>query len=129
MPAPTPPRMLLVLSENWTLTGGRADLHTAVRWAREAEDAGFDAVMVSEHIVLGPDAGAAGVIGNPAIRPPGHPGPLHPLAELPAPARLHRLRHLPLAAAAVLAPLRHPLLLAREPWTCSARAASWCSPR
>ncbi|MGW2613800.1 hypothetical protein [Streptomyces sp. NPDC001500] len=35
------PRMLLVLSENCTLTGGRADLPAAVRWAREAEDAGF----------------------------------------------------------------------------------------
>ena len=45
MPAPTPPRMLLVLSENWTLTGDRADLPTAVRWAREAEDTGFDAIM------------------------------------------------------------------------------------
>ncbi|CAL9673061.1 hypothetical protein SUDANB51_07635 [Streptomyces sp. enrichment culture] len=62
---PIQPRMLLVLSENWTLTGGRADLPAAVRWAREAEDAGFDSVMVSEHIVLGPDASAAGVMGNP----------------------------------------------------------------
>ncbi|MDX2629692.1 F420-dependent oxidoreductase, partial [Streptomyces scabiei] len=61
----TTPRMLLVLSENWTLTGGRADLPAAVRWAREAEDAGFDSVMVSEHIVLGPDAGADGIMGNP----------------------------------------------------------------
>ncbi|HSY00230.1 MAG TPA: F420-dependent oxidoreductase, partial [Streptomyces sp.] len=61
----TTPRMLLVLSENWTLTGGRADLPAAVRWAREAEDAGFDSVMVSEHVVLGPDAGAGGIMGNP----------------------------------------------------------------
>lgn len=52
---------------NWTLTGGRADLPAAARWAREAEDAGFDAVMVSEHIVLGPGASAAGVMGNPRV--------------------------------------------------------------
>ena len=30
-----------------------------------AEEAGFDAVMVSEHIVLGPAAGANGIMGNP----------------------------------------------------------------
>jgi hypothetical protein len=33
-----PPRMCLILSENWTMTSGR-DLPTLVRWAREAEDA------------------------------------------------------------------------------------------
>ncbi|MDN0196775.1 TIGR03619 family F420-dependent LLM class oxidoreductase [Streptomyces sp. S.PNR 29] len=114
---PTPPRMLLVLSENWTLTGGRADLPAAVRWAREAEDAGFDAVMVSEHIVLGPDASAAGVMGNPRdYALPGNQDPYTPwpnsLLLLAAIASVtSRLR---LAAAAVLAPLRHPLLLARE---------------
>jgi probable F420-dependent oxidoreductase len=117
VPAPTPPRMLLVLSENWTLTGGRADLPTAVRWACEAEDAGFDAVMVSEHIVLGPDAGAAGVMGNPRdYALPGNQDPYTPwpnsLLLLASIASVtSRLR---LAAAAVLAPLRHPLLLARE---------------
>ncbi|MFF0013801.1 TIGR03619 family F420-dependent LLM class oxidoreductase [Streptomyces sp. NPDC005374] len=111
------PRMLLVLSENWTLTGGRADLPTAVRWAREAEDAGFDAVMVSEHIVLGPDAAANGVMGNPrGYALPGNQDPFTPwpssLLLLAAVASVTtRLR---LAAAAVLAPLRHPLLLARE---------------
>ncbi|MGC9538277.1 TIGR03619 family F420-dependent LLM class oxidoreductase [Streptomyces sp. UG1] len=114
---PTHPRMLLVLSENWTLTGGRADLPTAVRWAREAEDAGFDAVMVSEHIVLGPDAAAAGIMDNPrAYALPGNQDPHTPwpnsLLLLAAMASVtSRLR---LAAAAVLAPLRHPLLLARE---------------
>ena len=51
------PRMCLILSENWTMTSAR-DLPALVRWAREAEDAGFDSVMISEHIVLGPSAGA-----------------------------------------------------------------------
>ncbi|MFJ9712084.1 TIGR03619 family F420-dependent LLM class oxidoreductase [Streptomyces sp. NPDC101234] len=112
-----PPRMLLVLSENWTLTGGRADLPKVVRWAREAEDAGFDAVMISEHIVLGPDAAAAGVMTNPReYALPGNQDPYtpwpHSLLLLAAIASVtSRLR---LAAAAVLAPLRHPLLLARE---------------
>ncbi|MFJ9567007.1 LLM class flavin-dependent oxidoreductase [Streptomyces fuscichromogenes] len=110
-------RMLLVLSENWTLTGGRADLPKVVRWAREAEDAGFDAVMISEHIVLGPDAAAAGIMVNPReYALPGNQDPYtpwpHSLLLLSAIASVtSRLR---LAAAAVLAPLRHPLLLARE---------------
>ncbi|MDX2860995.1 hypothetical protein PV338_32955, partial [Streptomyces scabiei] len=74
----TTPRMLLVLSENWTLTGGRADLPAAVRWAREAEDAGFDSVMVSEHIVLGPDAAPHGTLAPPpAPPPPRTPTPPH----------------------------------------------------
>ncbi|WP_460060674.1 LLM class flavin-dependent oxidoreductase [Streptomyces sp. YKOK-I1] len=113
----TAPRMLLVLSENWTLTGGRADLPAAVRWAREAEDAGFDSVMVSEHIVLGPDAAADGIMGNPRdYALPGNQDPHTPwpnsLLLLASIASVtERLR---LAAAAVLAPLRHPLLLARE---------------
>ncbi|MFI0485832.1 TIGR03619 family F420-dependent LLM class oxidoreductase [Actinomadura sp. 9N215] len=114
---PTPsPRFVLVLSENWTLTTGR-DLPTLVRWAREAEDAGFDAVMVSEHIVLGPDAGAKGVMGNP--RDYAYPGNQDPFTPWPGSLMLlgaiapvtSRIR---LAAAAVLAPLRHPLALARD---------------
>lgn len=110
------PRMLLILSENWTLAGGR-DLNTLVRWAREAEDAGFDAVMLSEHIVLGPDAGVKGVMSNPrAYAAPGNQDPATPwpssLLTLSAIAAVTtRVR---LVASAVLAPLRHPLLLARE---------------
>ncbi len=75
-----PPRMCLILSENWTMTSAR-DLPALVRWAREAEDAGFDSVMISEHIVLGPSAGTSGVMGNPrdyalpAIRIRPRPGP------------------------------------------------------
>lgn len=108
--------MLLILSENWTLTGGR-DLVDLVRWAREAEDAGFDAVMLSEHVVLGPDAAAQGIMGNPrAYAMPGNQDPRTPwpssLVLLSAVATMtSRVR---LVAAAVLAPLRHPLLLARE---------------
>ncbi|HEY8482859.1 MAG TPA: TIGR03619 family F420-dependent LLM class oxidoreductase [Spirillospora sp.] len=110
------PRFVLVLSENWTLTGAR-DLPVLVRWAREAEDAGFDAVMISEHIVLGPDAGARGVMGNP--REYAMPGNQDPRTPWPSSLMLlasiasatHRIR---LAAAAVLAPLRHPLALARD---------------
>ena len=110
------PRLVLVLSENWTLTPPR-DLRALVEMAVVAEDAGFDAVMVSEHIVLGPSAGANGIMGNPRdYALPGNQDPAMPwpssLVLLSAiAAATTRLR---LAACAVIAPLRHPLLLARE---------------
>jgi probable F420-dependent oxidoreductase len=113
MPAP---RMCLILSENWTMTSGR-DLPRLVRWAREAEDAGFDSVMISEHIVLGPAAGAKGIMANPReYALPGNQDPATPwpssLVLLSAIAAVTtRVR---LVASAVIAPLRHPLLIARE---------------
>jgi probable F420-dependent oxidoreductase len=108
--------MCLILSENWTMTCGR-DLPRLVRWARAAEDAGFDSVMLSEHIVLGPAAGADGVMANPReYALPGNQDPATPwpssLVLLSAIAAVTtRVR---LVAGAVIAPLRHPLLLARE---------------
>jgi alkanesulfonate monooxygenase SsuD/methylene tetrahydromethanopterin reductase-like flavin-dependent oxidoreductase (luciferase family) len=111
-----PPRLVLVLSENWTLTSPR-DLPALVRFAVEAEDAGFDAVMVSEHVVLGRGADAKGLPANPReYTLPGNqdtampwPSPLLLLAAVAAATT--RLR---LIAGAVIAPLRHPLLLAKE---------------
>ena len=108
--------LVLVLSENWTLTPPR-DLRALVEMAVVAEDAGFDAVMVSEHIVLGPSAGADGIMGNPRdYAMPGNQDPAMPwpssLVLLSAiAAATSRMR---LAACAVIAPLRHPLVLARE---------------
>jgi probable F420-dependent oxidoreductase len=110
------PRLVLVLSENWTLTSPR-DLRALVEMAVVAEAAGFDAVMLSEHIVLGPSAGEKGIMGNPRdYALPGNQDPAMPwpssLVLLSAiAAATSRLR---LAACAVIAPLRHPLLLARE---------------
>jgi len=57
-------RIVLILTENWTMrpTPDVADL---VRFAVEAERAGLDAVMVSEHVVLGPSSDQAGRPANP----------------------------------------------------------------
>lgn len=110
------PRLVLVLSENWTLVPPR-NLGALVEMAVVGEEAGFDAVMVSEHIVLGPTAGENGVMGNPRdYAMPGNQDPAMPwpssLVLLSAIASATtRLR---LAACAVIAPLRHPLLLAKE---------------
>lgn len=109
-------RWVLVLSENWTMTPG-TDLRTVVRWAREAEDAGIDAVMLSEHVVLGPSAGENGPMANPReYALPGNQDPAMPwpssLVLLSAIAAVtERIR---LAACAVISPLRHPLLLAKD---------------
>jgi probable F420-dependent oxidoreductase len=110
------PRLILVLSENWTLTPAR-DLRALVGMAVEAEDAGFDAVMLSEHVVLGPSADANGRMANP--REYALPGNQEPEMAWPSSivllsaiaAATTRLR---LAAAAIIAPLRHPLVLAKD---------------
>lgn len=109
-------RLVHVLSENWTLTDPR-DLRALVRMAQEAEDAGFDAVMLSEHVVLGRGADADGLMPNPRdYALPGNQDPAMPwpssLVLLSAiAAATTRLR---LAASAIIAPLRHPLLLAKD---------------
>jgi probable F420-dependent oxidoreductase len=110
------PRLILVLSENWTLVPSEDPL-ALVELAREAEAAGVDAVMLSEHVVLGGDAGSEGVMGNPRdYALPGNQDPATPwpssivmLAAIAAATTTLRL-----VAGAILAPLRHPLLLARE---------------
>ena len=108
--------MVLVLSECWTMTSPR-DLRSLARMAAEAEDAGFDAVMLSEHIVLGPDADADGRMANPReYAMPGNQDPAMPWPDsqvlLAAMAALtSRVR---LFAVAVIAPLRHPLALAKS---------------
>jgi probable F420-dependent oxidoreductase len=110
------PRLVLVLSENWTLVSPR-DLRALVRLAQEAEEAGIDGVMLSEHIVLGPAAGAAGRMANPRdYAAPGNQDPATPWPDsivlmAAIAAATTRLR---LIGAAIIAPLRHPVLLAHQ---------------
>jgi probable F420-dependent oxidoreductase len=109
-------KLVLVLSENWAMTSPR-ELRRLVAMAVDAETAGFDAVMVSEHVVLGPDADASGRMRNPReFAGPGNQDPATPwpssIVLLSAiAATTTRLR---LLAAAIIAPLRHPILLAKE---------------
>ena len=112
----TPPRLVLVLSENHTLVPAR-DLTGLVDLAVEAEGAGFDGVMVSEHVVLGRGADADGLPENPRdYALPGNQDPATPwpssLLLLAAIASV--TTHLRLIASAVIPPLRHPLLIAKE---------------
>ena len=111
-----PPRLVLILSENTTLVPPR-DLRRLVGLAVEAEEAGFDAVMVSEHVVLGPGADAEGVPENPrdyalvGNQDPATPWPSSLVVLSAVAAATKRLR---LAASAIIAPLRHPLHLAKD---------------
>src|SRR3954449_12289954 len=71
-------RTVLVLSENWTMVSPR-DLPALVQLACDAEQAGVDTVMLSEHVVLGPDSSAAGLMGNPRdYAAPGNQDPATP---------------------------------------------------
>ena len=85
--------------------------------AQEAEDAGIDGVMLSEHIVLGPSAGALGRMANPRdYAAPGNQDPATPWPDSivllgAIAAATTRVR---LIAAAIIAPLRHPVLLAHQ---------------
>jgi len=110
------PRLVLLLSENWTVIPPR-DLRGLVRIAVEAEEAGFDAVMVSEHVAMGRGADSGGLPANPrdyalvGNQDPATPWP-DPLLLLAAIASAtSRLR---LIAGAVIPPLRHPLLIAKQ---------------
>ena len=110
------PRLVLILTENWTLVPPR-DLRALVRMAVEAEEAGFDGVMVSEHVALGPGADELGLPENP--RDYALPGNQDPSTPWPDPLTLlaavagvtTRLR---LVASSIIAPLRHPVLLAKQ---------------
>lgn len=109
-------RLVSVLTENWTMTDPR-DLRGIVRMAQEAEDAGFDMVMLSDHVLLGPSAGDQGRMENP--RDYAMPGNQDPMTAWPSSlvmlaaiaAATTRIR---LGAIALITPLRHPLVLAKD---------------
>lgn len=85
--------------------------------ARIAEDTGIDSVMLSEHVILGPSAGAAGIMGNPRdYAMPGNQDPAMPWPDslVLAAAIAGVTSRIRIALAAIIAPLRHPLLLAKQ---------------
>lgn len=111
-----PPRIVLVLTENWTIVDPRRP-DRLLEMARVAEEAGIDTVMLSEHVVLGPSAGADGVMGNPrGYAMPGNQDPSMPWPDsLSLAAAIAAVTTtIRIALAAIVAPLRHPLLLAKQ---------------
>jgi alkanesulfonate monooxygenase SsuD/methylene tetrahydromethanopterin reductase-like flavin-dependent oxidoreductase (luciferase family) len=108
--------LICVLTENWTLVPA-GDPGAIVDLARRAEAAGVDAVMLSEHVVMGSSADTNGLMSNP--REYALPGNQDPATPWPSSVVLlsaiaQATSTLRMVAGAILAPLRHPLLLARE---------------
>jgi probable F420-dependent oxidoreductase len=111
-----PPRLVLILTENQTLVPGR-DVRALVGMAVEAEAAGFDAVMVSEHVVLGDGSDSSGLPPNPRdYALPGNQDPSMPWPDAAVllsavAAATSRLR---IVWSSVIAPLRHPIASAKQ---------------
>lgn len=121
------PKLLLVLTENWTLVPPR-DLRGLVRIAVEAEQAGIDGVMLSEHTVLGPGASANGLMTNPRdYAAPGNQDPATPWPNsmVLMGAVAQATSTLRIVAGAIIAPLRHPLQLAKELATLDVLSEGW----
>jgi probable F420-dependent oxidoreductase len=112
----TPLRALMVLSENWTLRP-TPELGDLVDLAVEAEALGVDGVMMSDHVVLGASANARGLPFNP--RDYAMPGNQEPAYPWPSPyvvlaAIAARTTTLRLVVGALISPLRHPLVTAKD---------------
>ena len=110
------PTLMLLLSEVWTMNDSR-DMRGLVDLAPVAEKAGVNGIMIGEHVVMGPNAGCDGVpenprdwLGerthNPAVP---HPNGLHLLSAMAGVTSNIRL-----LAAALISPLRHPLVVGKE---------------
>jgi probable F420-dependent oxidoreductase len=110
------PRLLMILTENHTLVDAR-DMRGLVRLAQVAEETGFDAVMVSEQTMLSGDAARNGLMSNPRMyaaignQDPHTPWPSSVATLAAVAAATERVR---IVAGAIIPPLRHPLLLAKD---------------
>jgi alkanesulfonate monooxygenase SsuD/methylene tetrahydromethanopterin reductase-like flavin-dependent oxidoreductase (luciferase family) len=110
------PKLVMVLTENWTICSPR-DLRQIVRMAAEAEAEGVDAVMLSEHLVLGASAGALGRPDNPReYAAPGNQAPETPWPDsiVLGSAIASATTRLRIVLGAIIAPLRHPIALAHQ---------------
>lgn len=106
----------MVLTENWTLHP-RPSLSDLVDLAVQAEAAGVDGVMVSDHVVLGSTSNEQGEPLN--LRDYAMPGNQDPATPWPSPyvvlaAIASRTTTLRLVLGAIVAPLRHPLVTAKD---------------
>ena len=110
------PKVMLAMSELFTLLPADQE-HRHIEFARIAEAEGIAGLFVSEHVVMGPSAGALGRPDNPrqfvmpGMQDPATPWP-SPLIKLAA--MVGATSRIRLIAAAVIAPLRHPITLAKD---------------
>lgn len=107
---------MVILTENHTLVDP-GDLTGLVDLAVAAERGGAGAVMLSDHVCLGPEAGALGRMRN--LREYAAPGNQDPATAWPSStvlasaiaAKTSRVR---IALAALITPLRNPVVLAKD---------------
>ena len=110
------PSLLMILTENHTMLDPR-DMRGMVKLAQVAEETGFDAVMVSEQTMLGGDSAVNGLMSNPRMyaaignQDPFTPWPSSVATLAAVAAATERVR---VVAGAIIPPLRHPLLLAKD---------------
>jgi probable F420-dependent oxidoreductase len=110
------PKVMLAMSELFTLLGPEEE-YRHLEMARAAEAEGIEALFVSEHVVMGSSADELGEPENPRdwVRPgmqdPATPWP-SPLIKLAAMAGA--TSSIRLISAALIAPLRHPILVAKD---------------
>ncbi len=110
------PKALMILTELETLVP-RNDLGAIVDLAVVAENEGFDAVMLSEHVALGPSANVLGQPTNPReYAAPGNQDPMMswPSSLVMAAAIAARTTRIRIVLGAIIAPLRHPVALAKD---------------
>ena len=124
-------RLLMVLTENDALIGPR-DLGAMVEMAVEAERHGIDGVMLSEHVVLGRDSGAAGPMQNPRdYAAPGNQEPSYswPNSLVLMSAIAQATERLRIVAGAIIGhcATRCCWLRSSARWTCSRRGGWSCS--
>ncbi len=109
-------KAMVILTENHTLVPPD-DLRGLVDLAVQAEEAGVDAVMLSEHVCLGTDSGVLGRPSNPrAYAAPGNQDPATswPSSVVMASAIAAATSRVRIALAALITPLRNPLVLAKD---------------
>ena len=110
------PGVVLVLLEQWSLSPER-DMRALVQMAVDAEEAGVETVMLSDHVLLTPKAGAEGRMANPRdYAAPGNQDPFTPWPDsiVLASAIAARTSTIRIALSALIYPLRHPLHTATQ---------------
>jgi probable F420-dependent oxidoreductase len=110
------PKLTVILSELDTLIKPEEE-RLVLDFARQAEDAGYDGIHIIDHVVMGPSSCYNGPPDNPrALRWVGNQAPdQHMPSQIVMMSAIAAVTsRIRLNATATLAPLRHPLLNAKQ---------------
>jgi probable F420-dependent oxidoreductase len=113
---PKKPKLTVLLSELDTLIKPEEE-RLILKFAQQAEDAGWHGIHIIDHVVMGPSSGANGLPENPrAFRWIGNQAPdQHMPSQIVIMSAIAAVTsRIRLMATATLTPLRHPLLNAKQ---------------